>query len=351
MRKAQKELDPLTKSVVRLQKLLAKDGDERKIKKLYETLRMQSLVEVYTSPVIEKLVSEEEMSGFILYLDERLKQVITAYDAKRCPYKNYLIQVASFRALNYISKKTKLAKMDFALSQYSYAEEQELNYSTPWQDFPDELQNKYRNEDTINILRYMCSKRPQLQRKIFIYLLGAFPHLSSDVIDNICKNFNIDIDQTLKIYERIFERSIRPNTTPSKQRYLNQRNKNWSFQLCAEAELRYAQATGSEEEQQELEQQIIRFRERNKSANSKLVKVKKKMNYTLISQELNIPKGTVSSTIYFIKSVLKAIGMGELEVEEDTGKEVVLPRFKPFLEFDLEEREPEPYGDLELMEQ
>ena len=332
-------LDALSKSVINLQRLIEKHGDERKIKRLLETIKMQCLVEVYTSPIIAKLVSEEEMSGFILYLNERLQPILLSYKEEKCSFKNYLIQMASFRALNYLSKRAKLLKMDFALAQYSFVEEQARNYNSKSSNPAEEVQKRYENEEVINILRYMCIKRPSLQRKIFIYLVGIFPYLSSDVIDNMCKSFNIDIDQTLKIFERIFEKSIKPNSTPIRKKILDRRNKSWSFLLYTENIIEHSSFIGMESDK--LEQQANKYRRKNEIANSKLDDLKKNMSYSIIAKELKIPAGTISSTVYFIRNILEGIGLekrdGVMSLIRQPVKNVVLPRFEPFVEFGLTE--------------
>ncbi len=349
MGKTQNQLDSLSKSVINYQKLQAKGGEERKQKRLYEAIRTQSLVAIYTSAIIARVITEEEMSGFILYLDERLPTIVLSYDCKKSGYMDYLLQMAAYRALNYIAKKIKMAKMDFALAQYVYVEQQEQSY-IGWQSLIEDDQTMYTDAETINILRYLCKKRPSFQKKIFIYLLGVLPYLSSDVVSNICNSFNIDLEQTMCIFQRIYDKSNKPETVSRWQQFEQRRNKNWSYFLYTQGELEYVSELGATKEVQKLEEQFARYKVRNESANSKLEAIRRKTSYTLIAKELHIPRGTVSSTAYFIRNVLEAIGLEKTKQEELAKKnglisiirqsyqaEVVeLPRFEPMLEFNLE---------------
>lgn len=342
----EQQLDPLSKLVVKLQKL---NPEERKYKALYENIRRQCLVEIYTSPTISNLISEEELSGFLLYLDERLEQLVQSYKPDKNNFKKYLIQAASFRALNYISKKIRMSKMDFALSKYVFTEEQTRIYNSQLHAFVDEPQKVSIDEEAIKFLRYMCIKRPSFHRKIFIYLLVVFPNLSSNTIDDFCSSFNIDIDQTLRISENIFEKSADKHSFSTRQKFLVKRNKNWSHILYLQTELERANEIGTKSEQLELEMQANKYRERNEYACSKLETIKKKMRYSIIANELNIPTGTVSSSVYFMRNVLKAIGIEQERKRwlQASVKEVELPVFKPFFEFGL----PYELASQELLEE
>ena len=336
MKKNQVVLDKLSKSVISLQKLNANNGSKQRQEKLFESIRTQSLLEIYTSPVITNLITEEELSGFLLYLNERLHPIVLAYRPERGSYIKYLIQSAAFRALNYISKKVKLAKLDFALSQYVYVEEKALTYNNDWLKVAEE-KTMSGNEDLIKILRYMCAKRQSYQRKIFIYLAGIHPCLTPDLIENICINLNFDIDQTLKIFERIYESSIKPDSVSTRMRLKDRRNKNWAYLLYTENEIEYANLTGSARKQMTLEKQANKFKIRNKTANTKMEVLKNNISYSVVAKELNIPLGTVSSTAYFVKNLLESIGSDERYVQLGRPADVVLPRFEPFLAFGLED--------------
>lgn len=339
-------MDPFTKSVTSYQKLKAQkaqEGNTSKLKKLYEKIRTQSLIEVYISPVINKLITEEEMSGFILYLDERLETIVLAFRDGKTKFLNYLLQIAGFRALNYLEKKERMAKMDFALSKYIYAQEQERQYNAQWKGIFEEKQ-KYEKQETIDFLKKLCTIRPSFQRKLFIYLLSIFPYLTAETIDSLCQDFNFSLAQTRTIFNRLFDRITKKNSSTLRKKYLEQRNVNWAHFLYMQDIIEEEKNLGVNEKQQQMRAQAERFMKRNESANYRLDILKKNMNYADIARELKIPAGTISSTIYFVKNIFEAIGMegkrDYVEIVRQVGEVqagVKLPYFEPFKEFALED--------------
>lgn len=330
--------DQLTKSVLAYQRL--KPVNLKKASKIYEDIRTKSLIEVYISPILNKIISEEEMSGFILYLDERLEAIILGFKLGKGNYLAYLLQTATFRALNYLSRKVRLARMDFALSKYVYAEEQRQQYNAD--NFEDKEQG-YIDQSSFNILKGMCNTRPSFQRKFFIYILSISAYLKTEVIEAICKDFNFDLKQTLFIINDLFEKAMSKDYTTTKQKYLERRNTNWSQFLYIGTKIDEYRETGGIDQLQYLDKQADKYMQTSKRANQRLDLLKRHMNYSDIASKLKIPIGTVSSTIYFIRSVLKAIGMKEVnpEIQElveraKLEKNRVLPHFKPYCEFMLE---------------
>ena len=334
-------LDPLSKTIRNFQKLNeVHEKETTYMKKLYKSIKGQCLEIVYLSPKIKDLVTEEELSGFILYLEERLKPLILNFDPKRTSFEYYLIKMVSFRALNYLAKKIKEERLDFALSRHVYIEEQARIAEKEWTLFMDE--QKCPNKERItNILRYICHKRPSFQKRIFIYLLSILPYIAFETIEKICDAFNIDIEQTLVISNMIFEKMSQCST--SRDRYLDMRNRNWSQLLLTQFEL---EQVCESFERGKLQKKEHFYSCRNEQVNIKLDTLRKKLNYQHISKTLKIPPGTISSTVYLVKNVLIAIETGAVGKVDKRGLVALiqeanevssLPDFRPFDVFDIDE--------------
>lgn len=355
MSKRGNQLDQLSRSIMNFQRLSEKHELETwYMKKLYESIKSQCLVIVYMAPKIRKLITEEELSGFILYLEERLKPILLSFNPQKMCFEPYLIRVASFRALNYLSKKIKTEKMDFALAKHTYLEDQAKAKDNDWTTVIDK-QNSPESERIVKVLRYICQKRPSFQKRLFIYALSIMPFLESKTIERICKNFNINIRQTLILSNRIVDQT-NMDTVTRREKYLEMRNRNWSHLLYTQLELEQVCESTKLKLLQKKEQYYI---DKNNDVNLRIEMLRKKLNYQIIGKVLNVPTGTISSTIYLVKNVLKAIGTEELSVVSDRrglvalieNADVVdsLPRFSPFKVFgveEVEEFEEQIFGDL-----
>ncbi len=343
MNKRKNQMDQLSKSILSFQKLTKKYQQETQyMRKLYESIKGQCLVFIYMAPKIRKLISEEELSGFIIYLEERFKPIVLSFNHNKSSFENFLLKVASFRALNYLSKKIREERLDFALSKFSYLEEQARVSEKESYLFLNEQQCPEKERE-INILRYICTKRPSFQKRIFIYMLSIVPYLDAEFVEKICESFNIDLEETLAIVDVVVRKSTQIPIN-SREKYLTIRNRNWSRLLYTQLELEQVCENNKFEALQKREQLYLC---KNENVNLKLDTLKKKVNYSLLSEVLNIPIGTISSTIYLVKNVLKAIGTDKFEKIADEGSLVSLiqnativeelPIFSPFKEFCFDE--------------
>ncbi len=342
MKKAKNQWDELSKSVICFQKLNQKHEKETYyMKKMYKSIRERCLVMVYMDRKIRKLISEEEMSGFIIYLDERLKQIILGFTPRNnTSFEIFFMKVVSFRALNYLAKIIRKEKMDFALSKFVYQEDQTQKVDDKYFLFTDSQQDP-KNEQIIRNLRYICAKRTSFQKRIFIYMISFVLYLKTDTIERICKNFNIKIEETIAIANKVIKDTIEKENT-RKDKFLEIRNKNWSKLLYTQLELEQVCEENKLVKLQKKEQSYI---DKNTHVNQKLDMLRKRINYSLMAKVLKIPSGTISSTVYMVKNILKAIEAEELEkvlYEQKVStciqipKEVEeIPLFSPFEAFDI----------------
>ncbi len=309
MNKTKNHWDQLSKSVISFQKLNEKHGRETEyMKKLYRSIREQCLVKVYMDTRIRKLISEEEMSGFIIYLEERLRPIILGFIPKNTSFEIFFMKVASYRALNYLSKKARKEKMDFALSKFVFLEDQAKEFDDDCFPFTDKQQSP-KNARAVNILRHICTKRTSFQKRIFIYMISFVLYLKAETVEKICEDFNMNIEETFAISNKILQ-EITDKSSKKKVKFLEMRNKNWSYLLYTQLELEQVCEENRFALLQEKEQRYI---DKNTLVNQKLDMLRKRTNYSLLSKVLKLPSGTISSTIYLVKNVLKAIETEEFE--------------------------------------
>lgn len=344
----------LSESIRNFQKLNeAHEKETKYMKQLYESIKDQCLVLVYMSPRIKNLITEEEMSGFIIYLEERLKPILLAFNPEKSCFETYITKVVSFRALNYLSKKIRAEKMDFALAKYTYQEEQIKALESQWLMANERYKEGSNYNNTVKILRYLCHIKPSFQKRLFIFLISIFPYLMTTTKEKICKDFNFDLEQTFQIYNRVIEKASQKAAGKREQKYLEKRNRSWSRFLYAQEELELiGETSGEYKGKNKLEKQIEFYKRINGAANSTLNSLRKSLNYVILAKELNMPTGTLSSITYSVRNLLEAIRTKEsndisgglLETINRAEEVEELKRFEPFLEFGIK-------GEDELQEE
>lgn len=153
-----------------VQRFLALNGknptETRHMRRLYRSIRDLCLVRVYTQPSIRKLISEDEMSGFILEMDAALKPILLKYDSRKLDFDIYLRKAAEFKAFNYLTAKAKRDRLEAVALKNHMTETYEDRWEPDWENLlQDDKLFGIGDQRAIHALRYMCSERPNFQKK------------------------------------------------------------------------------------------------------------------------------------------------------------------------------------------
>ncbi len=345
-----------------VQKFVALNGknptETRHMRRLYRSIRNLCLVRVYTQPSIRKLIPEDEMSGFILELDSNLKAILFKYDPLKLDFDVYLKKAAEFKALNYLTAKMKRDRLETVALRTHMNETYEDKWEIDWENLlqDDELFG-IGNQKAIHTLRYMCSERPNFQKRLFIFVCTVLLSIPSTMLEKLCSSFGFDFTQTLVVNECIHEELEDTGKIHDRDMYVSKRNRNWSWLMYYQNQF-VAEGNNApdEYEKQLIKEKIDLYKERMSTANNRLAGKRSKVGYPVISKILGIPEGTISSSVFTVKNLLKAILMDENEfnenetalgpkapngllsmIEESKEHEIIsLALFKPFETFNIE---------------
>lgn len=326
--------------------------ETRHMRRLYRSIRDLCLVRVYTQPSIRKLISEDEMSGFILEMDAALKPILLKYDSRKLDFDIYLRKAAEFKAFNYLTAKAKRDRLEAVALKNHMTETYEDRWEPDWENLlQDDKLFGIGDQRAIHALRYMCSERPNFQKRLFIFVCTVLASIPSIMLEKLCSSFGFDFTQTLIINELIHEELENSGKIQDRNLYVSKRNRNWAWLMY------YQNQTVAEgcNAPDEYEKQLIRekmelYKERRDMANSRLGKKRIKVGYQVISRILGIPEGTISSSVFTVKNLIEAILLDEKEedlgpkatgglfsmIERSKRHEITgLAEFRPFEVFDI----------------
>ncbi len=286
------------------------------VEELYKEIRDLCLIKVYTQPSIRKILDEEELSGFLLHFESKFRRFVENFDETKCPFLVYLTFSAEFCAYNYLAKKTKETHKSVAivkeLGKALCIDELEENWDRIDSDIDNNTasNNLFRNCDRLAVeaLKFLCYKRKSFQKRIFIFMCTMLPFLDTLMIEHLCQEFNFNVMQTFAINEYLFDRLSDKDKHNKRMLYIQKRNANWATILSLQEELAAEGMFSLEEETKELLKNKIEIhKNRRNLAKIQIDKTRKKVPYPIISNLLNIPEGTVASTVYTVSNVMKAI--------------------------------------------
>lgn len=339
-----------------VQRFLALNGknptETRHMRRLYRSIRDLCLVRVYTQPSIRKLISEDEMSGFILEMDAALKPILLKYDSRKLDFDIYLRKAAEFKAFNYLTAKAKRDRLEAVALKNHMTETYEDRWEPDWENLlQDDKLFGIGDQRAIHALRYMCSERPNFQKRLFIFVCTVLASIPSIMLEKLCSSFGFDFTQTLIINEFIHEELENSGKIQDRNLYVSKRNRNWAWLMYYQNQTVAEGCNAPDEyEKQLIREKIELYKERRDMANSRLGKKRIKVGYQVISRILGIPEGTISSSVFTEKNLIEAILLDEKEedlgpkatgglfsmIERSKRHEITgLAEFRPFEVFDI----------------
>lgn len=345
-----------------VQRFVALNGknptETRHMRRLYRYIRNLCLVRVYNQHSIRKLIPEDEMSGFIIEMDSMLKAILFKYDPQKLDFDVYLRKTAEFKAFNYLTAKAKRDRLEAVAFKTHMNETYEDKWETDWENMlqDDELFG-IGNQKAIHTLRYMCSERPNFQKRLFIFVCTTLVSIPTTMLEKLCSSFGFDFTQTLIVNECIHEELEDSGKVQDRDLYVCKRNRNWSWLMYYQNQFAAEGNNAPDEyEKQLIKEKIDLYKGRMDMANNRLIGKRPKAGYQVISRVLGIPEGTVSSSVFTVRNILEAILLDENEfnenetafgpkapngllsmIEESKEHEIVnLALFKPFETFNIE---------------
>lgn len=313
------------------------------VKRHYDKLKDILIVEIYFLKSVRMIVTDDEMAGFVIYIEKHLKTIVEAYRPYHGAFPNYLRRIMELRSLNYVETVLKRRSIaDFYTRNYMpYVECVAESGSDSGLYRRDELlQEDSIRTRAMNRLRYFCAKRPTRRRSLFVLLCTQITSLSVATIDTFCEVLNCDKNQTFAIADFIYENEIRCPTTKCRAYYEQKRDKHWSRMM--ECESRIRTSLHPERYERKLRKHRNIFRAQLEELRSQKLHVP----YSLVGEILNIDRIKVSSEVFRAKEILELANsdvintwdgpMGILSnVSDETLRNSRISRFEPFKVFNI----------------
>lgn len=295
----------------------------------YRRLKDLLIIEVYFMKPVRNIVSDDEMSGFVLFVEKDLRNMVNSYDPARGPLLVFLTHNMELRAMSY------LARIRRSRCFGSYFSNRLLTLGEVMvQPSPEELvlqqEEDESNESIVDNIRYMCSVRPTKQRNLFILLCTLLPCSSTDMVDNFCTMLNIDSAQTFAIADYLSEVGEETDTGMTRREHLGVR-RNYFLMRRIELESHIRSALNERKLVRKLEYQ----RKRLKAVNQELKHAKMNVKYGILSEILGIGCAAISSAVYYAKKVLKDASVKGAGTMRTSNRSPELRRFEPFEEFNI----------------
>lgn len=352
MKRKCSQWEQLAKMVRKLILLSRRNQTEtNRMKELYMSIRDVCLVEVYRMPMIRKMVSDEEMSGFIIEFDSSLKEIVMGYDPEKSPFWVYLMYNAEFKACNYMRRMVKSARMERAVLNDHLAEFYEDKWEIDYDSIAFGEKSGLVDKRAVKALRYICCRRKSFQRRLFIFICTMMTSIPATTLESMCRCFGFDEMQTFAINEFIFDETIGTQRMADKDLYTQKRNRNWSMMLYYKSQFAADGDNAPDEyEKENLKSLVDMYAHRLEIANKHIEEKKFRVKYSTVGDILGISEGTVSTSVFVVRNVLEAVVLGRnLSLENKSGDGIMdmidksrtstvkdIPQFKPFEAFGMD---------------
>ena len=331
----------LCQYVDRYVKLSARYSESSKrVTEAYGKLRDLLLVELYFMKPVRILVHEEEMSGFVIYVEKKLRDIVDSYQPEKSEFMPYFSHIMEYRALNYLEEKRRSKLISHAYENYYMCQAEEVAERSPEEIYMEKLgklEDEKKQKKLMDKLRYVCACRPSRRRNLFILLCTLLPYLPSDAIDDFCRVLNCNREQTFAIADYL--RSVQDEKDLSRGSRLYNRNRLDSLWV-RKMEMEYA-FEHSARRNRTLAENIRRISAMISSIESDTRKMN--VEYPVLGKLLNMEPYSIAYAVYAAKKLLSVV-LGEepdsgyigRQANTTTGRRYVrLKRLDPFKEFGI----------------
>ena len=296
--------ETLSDYVDRYLKLSSRYGpDSDIVTDVYGKLRDLLIVEIYFMKSVRIIVHEEELSGFVLYVEKNLRDIVDAFTTDLSQFPVYFKHVMEFRAFSYLREKRRRSFTERAYER-TFLFQEEVAERSP-EDFffegEEKLELERQHRKIAEKLRFVCNCHPSRRRNLFIFLCTLLPYLPSDAIDDFCSVLNCDRNQTFAIADYLCSVQNESDIGRTSRSYGKARKDYFRMRLM-ELECSYENAGRHDSN---LSDEIGRFR----LLLSNRISETRKMNveYPVLGEVLNLEPAKIASAVYYSRRILSLI--------------------------------------------
>lgn len=297
------------------------------------------LVELYFMKSVRIIVHEEELSGFVIYIEKSLRDIVDSYQPDTSEFLPYFSRVIEYRAINYLKENRRRKLIARAYEDYYMHNAEEVAERSPediCMESMDRQEVSRYQKKLMDRLRYVCACKPSRRRNLFILLCTLLPCLSNDAIDDFCRVLNCNRVQTLAIAEYLC--AVQKENNPSRGSRTYSRNRR-DYLWMRKMEMEYA-FDRSDRRNITLSDNIRRV----SALISGLETDRRKMNveYPALGKLLNMEPNSIAYAVYAARKLLSVVldekqhdnGYIGKEAWKATGRRYIrLSRFDPFKVF------------------
>lgn len=296
--------ETLSGYVDRYLKLSSRYGpDSDIVTDVYRKLRDLMIVEIYFMKSVRIIVHEEELSGFILYVERSLRDIVDAFKTDIGQFPVYFRHVMEFRAFSYLRDKRRRTSTEKAYER-TFLFQEEVAERSPEDCFfenQEKLEFEKQHRKIAERLRFVCNCHPSRRRNLFIFLCTLLPYLSSDAIDDFCSILNCDRRQTFAIADYLCAVQNESDTGRTSRSYFKARKDFFRMRLM-ELECSYENAGRHDSG---LSDEIGRCRLMLSNRDSETRKMN--VEYPILGEVLNLEPAKIASAVYYSRRILSMV--------------------------------------------
>ena len=313
--------------------------DDPEVAKLYGKLKDMIIVEIYFMGFLRNLLNDDEMSGFILYINDDLDDIIDSFRKDRGHFMCYLKDSLENRAMAYLNMRVKRYSMRTSYIDFHKPDILSVAEASPEEVYinrENAVEAGRRKAVVYNALRNMCIRVKSRREKLFTFFCTVVPFLSRDVIDGFCESINCDRRQTLMIAKHLCRIQARENDNRYSKFYMSRMiDFHWAKILEYEGHAKLALDPEPYRKKADLN------RKRLKESIRGFSNAKMNASYSAVADILNLDPKTVALYVMYAKKILERV-MKNVSLYDERSiasmNQYVLPRFEPFVVFGIRNR-------------
>ena len=293
------------------------------------------MVEIYFMKSVRYLLKDEEMSGFVIHINDDIRSIVDSYRPSCGDFMPYLQHSVENRAISYLRDRLRIMNIRKTIVELQLSFPTAVAESSPEEALcikEERAESTLERKNVLHMLGYVCFQNPSRVRKLFVFLCTLLPFLSKDVVDRFCRALNCDRVQTEEISSRL--RSFQGESTRSSRAYQERMvDYHWSKVMenehLARMSLHSERPMGMAVFHRNKLQQALRFTKR----------AKMNVSYKYVAKIVNLDTTTVGLYVMHAKHILqKVLNLPPTKAMQrslDRG-DIRLPRFEPFREFKID---------------
>ena len=328
-------------------------ADPERIEKEFNRLRDLVIVEVYFMKAIRSIITTDEMSGFVLFVEKDLRTMMETFDPGRAHIIPFLRHNMELRALSYLALIRRSRCLNSGISLRRITSGDKADQSGP-EDILFMEEQACNEPGTAAVkLRTICAARPSRRRNLFIFLCTLLPSLTTDTVDNFCRILNIDRAQTAVIADYLSDVSETDGESRKSRAYLRLRRNFYNMRrIELESHIRTALDTDTLEKELEYQESQLN------RVHNRITHMRMNVRYSVLSELLGIVPHAIATAVYYSKNIFELVSMEDVSsyagplrkslqlAQRESGSEP--PLFEPFSEFGITML-PEPPSEPELL--